>query len=128
MPDTLSCLIPIHVWHLDIHKYQIIGFRWQLLYPAHALDSILHTIDNKPCFFKNCHCDFRIQIIILCQQNMFSTQFFCRKSTFPRFFCKFSAKDVENRVETVENSLLFQQKKLLHNTIAHKVKSICTFV
>jgi hypothetical protein len=58
----------------------------------------------------------------------FSTQFFCRKSTFSRFFCKFSAKDVENWVETVENCLIFQQKKLLHNTIAHKVKSICTFV
>jgi len=59
---------------------------------------------------------------------VFSTQFFRRKSAFPRLFYGFSANGVENRVETVENCLIFQQKKLLHNTIAHKVKSICTFV
>ena len=58
----------------------------------------------------------------------FSTEFFKEKMSFPRSFCYFSAKGVENRVETVEKCLIFQQKKLLHNTIAHKEKSICTFV
>ena len=86
MPDTLCCLIAIHIWHLDIHKYQIISSWWHLLYPVHALNSIFHTLDNKPGFFQNRHCNFRIQIIILRQQNMLSTQTFSHIRCFYFFF------------------------------------------
>ena len=75
--DCLSCLISIHVRHLNVHKDQIIGFCRFLFHPCHTLNSILNTINYKSHILQDKLCDFRIQLIILSQQNMFSANPVC---------------------------------------------------
>ena len=75
--DCLSCLIAIHVRHLDIHKDQIVGPCRFLFHPCHTLNSILNTVNHKFHILQDKLCDFRIQVIILSQQNIFSADPVC---------------------------------------------------
>ena len=70
LPDRPCCFIAIHFRHLDIHEDHIIGIRRHFCYHVDTLNAIHHALCFQTGTLKDCLCNLRIQIIILCYKDI----------------------------------------------------------
>ena len=73
-PDHFRCPVSIHHWHLYIHQNTGIlsgsgGFKF-----VDCDGTIFRRIDQEAVRFQQFDCDFTIELIVLCQQELLTVQ------------------------------------------------------
>lgn len=69
LSDGLCCLISIHIWHLNVHKDQIIISGICFFQHIYTNNAILCKLDFKTSFFQNRYRYFCIQFVVFRKKN-----------------------------------------------------------